>query len=91
VAAFIGPGREAHRRAGQVGPHARGANRLGVGLCPPVRLRPKVGDDGRGPPVGESGRAAAGWAGLGQTAAGLLGCGKEWAAVVCFPFFFFYF
>jgi hypothetical protein len=49
----------------------RAGVRLGVGSRPPVRLRPEVGDDGRGPPVGDCGRAAAGWAKLGQNSGGL--------------------
>jgi hypothetical protein len=34
----------------------RAQDRLGVGVPAPVGLRPKVGDDGRDPPVSGSGR-----------------------------------
>jgi hypothetical protein len=39
---------------------------------PPVRLRLEVGDDGRGPPVGDCGRAAA-------------GMGRSWARIAGGP------
>jgi hypothetical protein len=73
---------------------ARGVVRLGVGSQPSVRLRPEVGDEGRGPPVGESGQAAAGesglsWAGMRGRAAELgwklqaeVGCcARGWAGL----------
>jgi hypothetical protein len=44
---------------GPGGSRARGRPAWGRAL-PPVRLRPKVGDDERGPPIGDCGRAAAG-------------------------------
>jgi hypothetical protein len=75
-----------HRRAGPQ-PSAC-AGRLARGrVRPPVRLRPEVGDDGRGPPVGDCDRSAAevgrSWA---KTASGLravekreAGCALAWA------------
>jgi hypothetical protein len=69
-------GRPLNRPGGErIGVRARGQVRArgsGSGRVPaPVRLRLEVGDDGRGPPVGDCGRAAAG-----------MGCAgpKQWRA-----------
>jgi hypothetical protein len=55
--------RPLNRPGSRLGMRACGQTRahdlLGVGSLPPVGLRPEVGDDGWGPPVSDSGRAAA--------------------------------
>jgi hypothetical protein len=82
-------------RAGPLGVRVRGPGRGGANaefreagsgrVLPPVRLRLEVEDDGRGPPVGDCSRAAAGmgrcWAetaGAG-CARGLAGGNSDWA------------
>jgi hypothetical protein len=59
--------------------HTRVRRRLGVGFLPPVSFRPEVGDDGRGPPVGGSGRAAAVLGHAGPSGSEAAGLAVRWA------------
>jgi hypothetical protein len=70
AAAFIG-GEEAPGAWARGLAHASGEADSGMGPAP-VRLRLEVRDDGRGPPVSDRSKAAAGWAAAGpKTLAGL--------------------
>jgi hypothetical protein len=70
AAAFKG-GEEARGAWARSLAHASGEAGSGTGRAP-VRLRLEVGDDGRGPPVGDRSKAAAGWVAAGpKTLVGL--------------------
>jgi hypothetical protein len=82
VAAFKG-GEEARGAWARGLAHASGEAGSETGPAP-VRLRLEVGDDGRGPPVGDRSKAAAGWvAAVPKTLVGLSCRGVRAAAEEC--------
>jgi hypothetical protein len=56
--------------------HTQARGRLGVGVPAPVGYRPKVGDNGRDPPVNGSGRRPGCWAALGRAGPP---AGQQWS------------